>query len=208
MSAQATLGSMTLAGFMEALASRSPTPGGGAAAALALAQAAALGSMVIAYTQGKPKWAAHGELHEHAAAFLGQVRVEALALADRDASAYRALNALWGIPREQRAGDPRWQPALDEAIAAPSAIADLACATIVLLERLEGRTSALLASDLRIARLFADAALEAALANVEVNVPMLDCGVAAESIRSACASRRAISDRHGSARAGGTGAGR
>lgn len=204
----ATLGDMTVAGFLEALASKSPTPGGGAAAALTLAQAASLGSMVIAYTQGKAKWAAHAALHEHAATFLGQVRLEALALADRDASAYRALNALWGIPREQRAGDPRWKPALDEAIAAPSAIADLACATIVLLERLEGRTSTLLASDLRIARLFADAALEAALANVEVNVPMLECGVTAESVRSACASRRAISDRHGSARAGGTGAGR
>lgn len=207
MSAAAALGDMTVAGFLEALASKSPTPGGGAAAALTLAQAASLGSMVIAYTQGKTKWAAHAALHEHAATFLGQVRLEALALADRDASAYRALNALWGIPREQRAGDPRWQPALDEAIAAPSAIADLACATIVLLERLEGRTSTLLASDLRIARLFADAALEAALANVEVNVPMLECGVTAESIRIACASRRAISDRHGSARAGGAGSG-
>lgn len=208
MSAPAHLGEMTVAGFLEALASKSPTPGGGAAAAVTLAQAAALGSMVIAYTQGKAKWSAHSALHGHAAAFLAQARLEALALADRDASAYRALNALWGIPREERSRDPRWSPALDEAIAAPSAIADLACATIVLLARLDGRTSALLASDLRIARLFADAALEAALANVEVNVPMLECAVSAETIRSACASRRVLSGAHGCGRAGGAGAGR
>ncbi len=150
---------------------------------------------------------AHAALHAHAAAFLAQVRLEALALADRDASAYRALNALWGIPRDDRARDPRWPPALDEAIAAPSAIADLACATIVLLARLDGRTSTLLASDLRIARLFADAALEAALANVEVNVPMLECTIAAESVRSACESRRALAGTHWRAGQHGPGAG-
>lgn len=207
MSAQLHLGEMTLAGFLEALASKSPTPGGGAAAAVTLAQAAALGSMVIAYTEGKPKWSAHAALHAHAATFLSQVRLEAMALADRDASAYRALNALWGIPRAERTLDPRWHPALVEAIAAPSAIADLACATIVLLSRLDGCTSTLLASDLRIARLFADAALEAALANVEVNVPLMECAVEAESIRSACASRRALSGEHRCAGAGGRGAG-
>lgn len=205
MSHTPTLGDMTLAGFLEALASRSPTPGGGAAAAVTLAQAAALGSMVVAYTEGKAKWAAHAELHAHAASFLSQVRLEALALADRDASAYRALNALWGIPRDERSRDLRWSPALDEAIAAPSAIADLACATIVLLSRLDGRTSALLASDLRIARLFADAALEAALANVEVNVPMLECAVTAESVRGACASRRALAGSHRRDSGSGTG---
>lgn len=207
MSAPANLGDMTVAGFLEALASKSPTPGGGAAAAVTLGQAAALGSMVIAYTQGKAKWSAHVALHDHAAAFLVQVRLEALALADRDASAYRALNALWGIPREERSRDPRWSPALEEAIAAPSAIADLACATIVLLARLDGRTSTLLASDLRIARLLADAALEAALANVEVNVPMLECAVSAEAIRNACASRRALSGAHGCGGSGGSGTG-
>lgn len=207
MSAETHLGEMTLAGFLEALASKSPTPGGGAAAAVTLAQAAALGSMVIAYTEGKPKWSMHGALHAHAATFLSQVRLEAMALADRDASAYRALNALWGIPRPERARDPRWHPALLEAIAAPSAIADLACATIVLLSRLNGCTSTLLASDLRIARLFADAALEAALANVEVNVPLLECAVEAESIRSACAVRRALSGEHRCAGAVGRGAG-
>jgi len=191
-----SIGDMTLSGYLGALASRSPTPGGGAAAAVALAHAAALGSMVIAYTAGKPKWAAHAELHAHASAVLVQARVEAVALADRDAAAYGAMNALWGIPRESRADDPRWKPALDEAIAAPSAIADLACATIVLLARLHRCTSALLASDLRIARLFAGVALEAALANVEVNVPLLDCPAAASSIRDACAARRAIAAAH------------
>lgn len=207
MSAPTSLGDMSVSGFLAALASKSPTPGGGAAAAVTLAQSAALGSMVIAYTEGKAKWSSHAALHEHAASFLAQVRLEAVALADRDASAYRALNALWSIPREERARDPRWQPALDEAIAAPSAIADLACATIVLLSRLEGRTSTLLASDLRIARLFAEASLEAALANVEVNVPLLECVDAADSIRSACAARRALSGAHRAAVPGATGAG-
>ena len=103
MSAPTSLGDMSVSGFLAALASKSPTPGGGAAAAVTLAQSAALGSMVIAYTEGKAKWSSHAALHEHAASFLAQVRLEAVALADRDASAYRALNALWSIARGTRA---------------------------------------------------------------------------------------------------------
>lgn len=194
--AAAPIGQMHLESYLEALSSKQPVPGGGAAAAITLAQSAALGSMVLAYTVGKPAYAAHAALHASARALLSHARAEALALADRDARAYAALNALWSVPADRRSLDPRWAPAVSEAIAAPAAIADLACAVAVTLAQLQGNTSRMLASDLRIAQIFALAGLEAALANVDVNIPLLGDASAAATVREACARRRQVRDAH------------
>lgn len=193
---QPALGQMPLGEYLGALASKQPVPGGGASAAVTLAQAAALGSMVLEYTVGKPAFQAHAALHEQARSMLAHARTEALALADQDARAYATLNALWSLAADRRSQDPRWAPAVAGAIAAPASIADLACAVIVTLDRLQGNTSRMLASDLRIARLFAAAGLEAALANVDVNIPLMADDAAARAVREDCARRRAVRDAH------------
>ncbi|MDA0214459.1 MAG: cyclodeaminase/cyclohydrolase family protein, partial [Planctomycetota bacterium] len=86
---------MTVDAFVTALAAKQPVPGGGAAAACILAQASALGSMVIAYTLGKPKFAEHQLRLEKLDLIFSSARIDALQLADRDASAYLKLNSLW-----------------------------------------------------------------------------------------------------------------
>ncbi|MSQ89821.1 MAG: sugar ABC transporter substrate-binding protein [Phycisphaerales bacterium] len=172
------LADLTLDAFTLALAAKEPVPGGGAASACLLAQAAALGSMVIEYSVDKPKFAVHRSRLEHLAQFLGQARSEALDLADRDASAYCALNAMWKIPAAERATRADWQSTVTEAIAAPSAIADLAMGVLAALGSMSSITSAQLASDLNIAKRFAHTALECALLNVEVNLPALSEGTA------------------------------
>ena len=100
-------------------------------------------------------------------------RIDALDLADRDANAYLKLNSLWKIPADQRSALPEWHAAVSEAIAAPSAIADLSVAVLAALATMSKITSAQLASDLRIAQLFAHTAMESALLNVQVNLPQL-----------------------------------
>ena len=175
---------LTLEAFVNALASKQPVPGGGAAAACVLAQAAALGSMVIAYTVGKPKFAEHDDRLRHYDAILAAARSEALDLGDADAQAYLALNALWKIPAAERAALSEWHAAVRQAIAAPSATADLATSVLVVLAAMDAITSKQLASDLQIARRCAHTALEAALANVEVNLPLVaDSTARAESAR-------------------------
>ncbi|MSR70059.1 MAG: hypothetical protein EXS17_06925 [Phycisphaerales bacterium] len=167
------LRSMTLEAFMDALAAKQPVPGGGAAAAVLLAQAAALGSMVIAYTLGKPKFAEHeGRLRQYDN-LLAAARSEALDLGDRDADAYLALNTLWKIPASDRATRSDWHSAVSEAIAAPAAIVDLAASVLAVLAAMTGITATQLASDLIIARRFSHTALESALANVQVNLPQV-----------------------------------
>jgi formiminotetrahydrofolate cyclodeaminase len=166
-----TIRTLTVEQFAEALAARTPVPGGGAVAAVTLAHAAALAGMVVEFTVGKPAFAAHEDALRAAGARLAAIRAEALALADRDAAAYGALNALWKLPKDapERAG--RWPAAVAEAIDAPQAILDLAAVVAATCGTLAGRTNANLASDLAIAADLARLAARAAAHNVRVNLP-------------------------------------
>lgn len=177
--------SMTVEEFAERLASRTPTPGGGAVAAVTAAHAAALGAMVLEFTVGRSKWAAHEAANRTALARLGELRAAALALADRDAAAYGALNALWKLPADDPARASAWPAAVAEAIDAPQAILDLSAVVAATCGTLAGRTNANLASDLAIAADLARLAARAAAHNVHVNLPSV--GDAAD--RSARAAR-------------------
>ncbi len=187
---QNQIAKMTVDQFVTALAAKQPVPGGGAAAACILAQAAALGSMVIAYTLGKPKFEQHKSRLENLEMIFIGARIDALDLADRDANAYLKLNSLWKIPADQRNALPEWHDAVNEAIAAPSAIADLSVAVLAALATMSKITSAQLASDLRIAQLFAHTAMESALLNVQVNLPQLSDTAARTSGETFLATRR------------------
>ncbi len=189
------LADMTLRAFVDALAAKQPVPGGGAAAACVLAQGAALGSMVISYTLGKPKFAEHESRLRHYDEVLAAARTEALDLGDRDADAYRQLNALWKLPPDERASRSDWHAAVAEAIAAPAAIVDLATSVLVVLAEMSSITSVQLASDLKIARQFSHTALEGALANVEVNLPLVADATTRAAHESFVAARRGEASR-------------
>jgi len=189
------LGDLSMRDFCAALAAHTPTPGGGATSAVVLAQSAALGSMVIAYTRDKSKFAEHFPRLERTDQLLKAARHEALLLADRDAAAYEALSALWKRPSAERSADPAWTAALEEAIAAPTAIADLALATQAALASLREITSKQLASDLRIALMLAAAAVHCALLNVEVNMPLRTDAQARDEGQRSVESKRATCDR-------------
>ena len=166
-----TIRTLTVEQFSDALAARTPVPGGGAVAAVTLAHAAALAGMVIEFTLGKPAFAAHEDALRAAAARLAAIRAEALALADRDAAAYGALNALWKLPKDAPERAARWHAAVAEAIDAPQAILDLSAVVAATCGTLAGRTNANLASDLAIAADLARLAARAAAHNVRVNLP-------------------------------------
>jgi hypothetical protein len=57
---------MTLDELLERIGSKTPTPGGGAVASIVTALAASLARMVVAYSHGKKKLAAHEPLHAEA----------------------------------------------------------------------------------------------------------------------------------------------
>ncbi len=93
--AEAVEGDITPAPFLEAAASKAPTPGGGSAAALAGALTAALTQMVAGLTAGRKKYAA---VHEEATAVLTQAASLRQALTDaiaEDAASFEQLMAVW-----------------------------------------------------------------------------------------------------------------
>jgi len=164
----------SLAGFLDALASEAPTPGGGTAAATAAAMGAALAEMVAALTLSKEKYA---ESHEAVRPIADAARVarrDFLALAREDAEAYDAVVAARRLPRsseeEKAARDRAIGAANRRATEVPMRTARAAAALLGRLPLLVERGNPNAASDVGSAALLLDAATEAALLNVGINL--------------------------------------
>jgi len=96
----ARLASMTVADFVDELASNSAAPGGGSVAALAGAQAAGLASMVAALTYGKKGYKQHNELMDQAGVKAQALKAELLKALDTDTEAFDAVMACFRMPRK------------------------------------------------------------------------------------------------------------
>jgi len=164
----------TIREFMEALAAKQPTPGGGAVASIVAALAAALGRMVVNYSVGKKALIEFDALHRAAIDNLREHGSRALELADDDARAYERLNTLMKLDANDPKRQQEFSAAVEEAINAPHAVLHVCLETLRLLQGLAGKTNKMLASDLAIAALLAEAGARAAAWNVRINLPLLD----------------------------------
>ncbi|MFH1198562.1 MAG: cyclodeaminase/cyclohydrolase family protein, partial [Candidatus Omnitrophota bacterium] len=84
--------SASLEKYLNDLAARSPAPGGGSAAAFNAAMGAALISMVVNFTIGKPKYEAFEEGLKNILVQSEKLRIEFLNLVDLDIVAYKSKN--------------------------------------------------------------------------------------------------------------------
>jgi glutamate formiminotransferase/formiminotetrahydrofolate cyclodeaminase len=167
----------TVGGFLEALASDAPTPGGGSVAAVCAAVGAALIAMVGRLTAGRPGYEAVQDEMAEMVRDADRARDDLLELADRDARAFDAVMAAFRQPKEtdeERAErSAAIQRAFLEAARVPMEVARAALALMakarVAVER--GNESA--ASDAASAASALFAAVQSALANVEINVGSL-----------------------------------
>ena len=163
----------TLDEFTADLAAKKSVPGGGAAAGSMLAHAAGLAGMVIAFSHGKKKFADYESDLAEAAGRLERIREESLELADLDAHGFKTLADLWPLAEDDPVRVHAWPAAVHGAIAAPHQLVLRAAETVQIIERLVGRSSSLLRSDLAIAGRLAGFAAEAAGWNVDVNLDAL-----------------------------------
>jgi formiminotetrahydrofolate cyclodeaminase len=164
----------TIGAFLTSLGAKTPTPGGGAVASLTAAIGAALGRMVVRYSAGKKKLAEHDALHVEALEKLETYGTRALELAEADAEAYGRLNELWKLDRDDERRRREFPDAVRAAIDAPRGVVELSLDLLRLCDRLCGRSSRMLASDLAIAAVLAEAAAASAAWNVRINLPLLD----------------------------------
>ncbi len=169
---------LTLTEFVDRLASAEPVPGGGSAAAVAASLGAALVAMVASLSQGRPKYAQHAANLEDAVTTGRRLAAWFLELAEDDALAYGHYSAAMKLPRDT---DAERKTRAREIAGAARRAAEVPLDTLraclqmaASAERLAGRSNVNASSDLAVASLLADAAAQAAAANVLVNLPMID----------------------------------
>jgi formiminotetrahydrofolate cyclodeaminase len=167
----------TIGAFIDALAAQTSTPGGGGAAAITGSMAAALVSMVINFTVGKKKYADVETEFQGYLARSEELRRDLLALADADVAAFMAVSATYGMPKEtdeeKAARTDAMQHALKGAAEVPFVTAAKCLEVIKLAEPVGAKGNANVVSDAATAVYLANAALLAAIANVNVNLKLI-----------------------------------
>ncbi len=179
--------SQTIGDFLEGLSSGSATPGGGAGAALAGAMGAALLSMVANLTIGRKKFAAVEEAMQATRERTEAIREEMTNLAQLDAHVFERVMGAYRMPKEsegqQSARTAAIQNALMDATQVPLKVATQASELFELAPTLatEGNPNAV--SDVGVGLLLADAALQGALMNVDINLALIEDEAFKEGVR-------------------------
>ncbi|MBI2218177.1 MAG: cyclodeaminase/cyclohydrolase family protein [Candidatus Rokubacteria bacterium] len=172
------IAAQTVDELLAALADGTPTPAGGAACAVVAATAAGLAGMatrVTARRSGDARWTL-------LASSADELRRTLLALADRDAEAYRgvieARRPGGSRPRAAGAADKRESPhvivALRVATDVPLAVARASLEVLTLCGELAGAVPSVVASDVAVAVSLARAAVEGSVTTARANVVELD----------------------------------
>jgi formiminotetrahydrofolate cyclodeaminase len=168
-----SISAQTIAGYLDALNSKSPTPGGGAVAGTTGATAAAIAGMVIHYTLGKKKFAEFESDNTGRLEQLTNAQHRFIELADQDAVGYGKLNELWPLPKSDPKRQAGWDNAVAGAIAPPTSMLSLCGELSQIVDQLVGTTNKQLKSDLAVAAITFRAAAHSAACNIRINVPLL-----------------------------------
>ena len=164
--------------FLDELASGAPTPGGGSVAALSGAMAAGLLTMVCDLTIGKKQYA---EFEAEAQALRQRaetLRAELQALAQADVDVFDHLSAAYKLPRTTDADAASRRAAIQQitrqATDVPLRVARAAIALLPLCAPLARHGNRSAVSDVGVAALLVQAAVPAALLNVDINLAVLE----------------------------------
>ncbi|GAB4116799.1 MAG: cyclodeaminase/cyclohydrolase family protein [Candidatus Caldatribacteriota bacterium] len=178
-----------ISNFLDELASAAPTPGGGSVAALAGALGAALVSMVSNLTIGKEKYR---EVEEEVKKILGsseKLRYDLSQLIEEDIKAFNNFMATYKMPKEtdeeKKIRSEKIQQALIEAAKVPLQVAYKCLDIFSLAEEIVQKGNPNVVSDVGVAILMAEAGLDSAILNVEINLKMIKDEKVVEELNSA-----------------------
>jgi formiminotetrahydrofolate cyclodeaminase len=171
-------GRLTVAEFLDRLASDAPTPGGGTGAAVAGAMGAALVKMLAGLTIGKPKYAVHEPLMIAISDEVGEAQKELLALASEDAASYDRVSAAYRMPKDtdaqKAARSAAIQAALKGACEVPLKVMERCAAVIGIAKNAVERGNRNAASDGAAGAELCRAAMKVASYNVQINLAAIE----------------------------------
>jgi glutamate formiminotransferase/formiminotetrahydrofolate cyclodeaminase len=160
--------------YLEATAAARPTPGGGSASALAGALAAALTQMVAGLTAGRKKYAAVNDQAEEILREAGDLRAALTQAITEDAGAFEAVMAAY---RDDQLGEAEKEAAVEKATMGaaevPLRVAQLSLRAAELAAAIARVGNVNAVSDAAAGALMAQAAVQAAVLNVRINVANL-----------------------------------
>ena len=166
--------------FIEQLAAPTATPGGGSAAAAAGAMAAGLASMVASMSRGKKAYLQFTDELNAAVARLATLREDLKSAIDADAEAYNVVMKAYRAAKESTDGASLINSALQQATSVPLGVAEKSADVARIVSTLIPITNPNMSSDLTTATALARAALNGALANVEINLGSLKAATPAD----------------------------
>ena len=173
--------------FIEQLAAPTATPGGGSAAAASGAMAAALATMVASMSRGKKAYAQYERELSEAISQLSRLREELKSSIDADAESYNSVMSAYKKARESASANGLIDAALKRATSVPLNVAENCREVLRISESLPPITNPNMRSDLTTASALARAAIEGALANVEINLDSLKDADFATQVRTRAA---------------------
>lgn len=147
--------SATLKDYLDDLAAKLPAPGGGSAAALNAALGAALITMVVNFTLGKPRYKKFEKALLKIKEISEKLRQEFLNLVDLDVLAYKSKN-------------------IRDALDVPFMLCRLSCEGIKLCPALIKKGNLNLISDVAVAVIFLESAFSAGYYNVAINLKIIN----------------------------------
>jgi glutamate formiminotransferase len=156
--------------FVEQLAAPTAAPGGGSASAAAGAMAAGLGGMVAGMSRGKKAYVQYEQQLSEAIRRLAETREELKAAIDADAASFNEVMAAFKKVKDHPDAQSDVEAALKKATTIPLTVAERAREVRTILESLRPITNPRMASDITVGIALANAAVEGALANVEINL--------------------------------------
>ena len=156
--------------FIEQLAAPTAAPGGGCASAAAGAMAAALGSMVAGMSRGKKAYVQYERQLSDALAQLAELRENLKASIDADAESFNEVMAAFKKTKEHPEAQAEVEAATKKATLVPLMVAERSNQVRQIIESLKPITNPKMSSDLSVGVSLSRAAMEGALANVEINL--------------------------------------
>jgi glutamate formiminotransferase len=171
--------------FIEQLAAPTATPGGGSASPAAAAMAAGLAVMVASMSRGKKAYLQHEAQLSAAIGRLSSLREELKAAIDADAESYNSVMQAYKSAKTASAeeGETLIEGALKQATRVPLGVAEKSNEVAQITQSLFAITNPNMKSDLTTAQALAGAAINGALANVEINLASLKDQAFAADIR-------------------------